>query len=139
MVFNGVLAVDEKGVELYQRLPGESGIIRPYERLLRRCFIWSSALMMRRSYAEQGFIFDETLTKNQEWDLELRLLAVSRFYAINEPLTILHMGETEQLGGAKNLPRYRGLFLRFNAKKYVPIESLIYPLSAPYLSLIRPA
>lgn len=104
LVFSGVAAYDEHGKHLYSRLPGESGVMQPLQRLLRKCFIWTSSLMIRRSFIEQGFIFDEELKKNQEWDLELRLVKVSKFYALNEPLTRLNIGESEQMGGKKNLP-----------------------------------
>ncbi len=104
IVFSGVMAVDARGNVLYARLPGSEGVMRPFERLLKKCFIWTSALMLRRAYALQGFVFDETLKKNQEWDLELRLSEISPFYAINKPLCVLHIGESEQLGSRSNLP-----------------------------------
>lgn len=102
--FTGVEAFDETGKFLYNRLPDCEGVIEPFERLLRRPFIWTSTLMYRRSLATQGIIFDPELKKNQEWDLCLRLAKEGKFFSINKPLTRLNiLGEDAHMGGKKNL------------------------------------
>ena len=123
LVFSGVAAYDNQGRHLYSRLPGVTGLMSPFKRLLRKCFIWTSSLMIRRSYIDQGFIFDEDLKKNQEWDLELRLAKVSQFYALNEPLTRLNIGESEQMGGKKNLPNIINGYELFLDKHQADYES----------------
>ncbi|HQI25768.1 MAG TPA: glycosyltransferase [Candidatus Paceibacterota bacterium] len=103
-VFTGVEAYDQNGKFLYRRLPNCDGVIEPFVRLLRRPFIWTSAIMYRRAVTEEGIIFDPELKKNQEWDLCLRLSKVGKFFAINEPLTKLNiLGEDAHMGGKKNL------------------------------------
>lgn len=113
LVYGGVAAYDETGLLLYRSVAKESGIIEPLPRLLYKCDIWTSALMYRRSYAERGFIFDAEQKKNQEWDLELRLGQVSKFYALAEALTRINIGESEQMGGKKNLPNIINGYERF--------------------------
>lgn len=113
LVYGGVAAYDETGKLLYQSVTKESGVVDPLPRLLYKCDIWTSALMYRRSYAEKGFIFDPEQKKNQEWDLEIRLGQVSKFYAVAEPLTRLNLGESEQMGGKKNLPNIIKGYERF--------------------------
>ncbi|MBP9855798.1 MAG: glycosyltransferase family 2 protein [Candidatus Pacebacteria bacterium] len=113
LVYGGVAAYDETGLLLYRSVAKESGIIEPLPRLLYKCDIWTSALMYRRSYVERGFIFDAEQKKNQEWDLELRLGQVSKFYALAEALTRINIGESEQMGGKKNLPNIIAGYERF--------------------------
>lgn len=113
LVYGGVVAYDETGKLLYQSVAKESGIIEPLPRLLYKCDIWTSALMYRRSYVERGFIFDPEQKKNQEWDLELRLGQVSKFYALAEALTRINIGESEQMGGKNNLPNIIAGYERF--------------------------
>lgn len=103
LAFSGVRAVNEYGKELYTRLPNYSGIKNMHAQLLRKCNIWTSALIVRRAYLNNGHHFDEGLKKNQEWDLELRLAKISDFINVNEPLTVLHIGESEQLGSVSNI------------------------------------
>lgn len=116
LVYSGVAAYDEQGQLMYQSVAKKGGIITPLPRLLYKCDIWTSALMYRRSYAERGFIFDEEQKKNQEWDLEIRLAQISNFYAIAEALTRLNIGESEQMGGKKNLPNIIAGYERFLRK-----------------------
>lgn len=106
VVFNGVQAYDNAtGQHLYTRLPGEAGVVAPLRRLLRRCYIWTSAVMVRADLLKTaGISFDEEFPKCQEWDLLLRLAKKTKFFAINEPLTRLNvLGENEHLGGASNI------------------------------------
>ncbi len=104
VVFCGVSAFDVSGDLLYVNLPGEDGIVHPHDRLLRKCYIWTSAIMMRTLFREKEGLFDEELKKNQEWDLELRLSIMSDFYAINESLVRLNiLDDDSHMGGKKNL------------------------------------
>lgn len=104
LVFSGVRALDPKGRELYRRLPETEGRYRPLTETLNKCFIWTSALAARTQHLRRIGGFDPNLQKNQEWDLELRLLESSDFIAINEPLTIINiLSESEHMGGRGNI------------------------------------
>jgi glycosyltransferase involved in cell wall biosynthesis len=104
IVFCGVSAYDKNNNHLYTKLPNEQGVVRPHDRLLRKCYIWTSSIMMRTVFRKKEGLFDETLKKNQEWDLELRLAKVTDFYAINEALTRLNvLDDHEHMGGKGNL------------------------------------
>lgn len=104
-VFCGVEIIDKTGKLKSKRISGLKGICQPYEKTLGKCFIWTSAMMYRRSYADKGFIFDPALKKNQEWDLQLRLLKVSKFYALNEALAkIIELADGKHMGGKGNTP-----------------------------------
>lgn len=106
VVFCGVEMFDKEGKYLFKKLPGESGIVKPFERLLHKAYIWTSSILMSRKCIDEGFYFDETLPKNQEWDLTLRLAKKHSFYAIDEPLVRLNiLGDDEHLGGLKNLSK----------------------------------
>ena len=100
----------------------EKGVVNPFERLLRRPYIWTSVIMFRTSCRDFGGFFDENLTKNQEWDLTLRLSWKNSFFAIDRPLVRLHiLGEDEHMGGTGNMPNIiKGnlLFLRKYEEEY---------------------
>lgn len=113
LVYTGVSAYDQNGQLLYTSVAKESGIADPLPRLLYKCDIWTSALMYKKSYVDQGFVFDEEQKKNQEWDLELRLGKVSKFYVLAELLTRINIGESEQMGGKKNLNNIIAGYERF--------------------------
>ncbi len=105
VVFCGVEAYDTQGKKIYTTLPNEQGMVQPLEKLLHKCYIWTSALMLRQSYIDKGGLFDESFKKNQEWDLLVRLAKISKFFAINEPLTHLHILDEDeyQMGGKSNM------------------------------------
>jgi glycosyltransferase involved in cell wall biosynthesis len=102
VVFNGVSFTGNP--DRSQLLPDEHGVVDVLARTLYRCYIWTSALSARRTLLlEEGF--DQTFPKNQEWDLEIRLAQQAKFFAINEPLTVINiLGEHEHMGGKGNLP-----------------------------------
>jgi glycosyltransferase involved in cell wall biosynthesis len=102
--FTGVSMFDSvAGENLHDFLPGISGPMNIFDRTLYRCFIWTSALMVRKSaLAEERF--DPEFKKNQEWDLQLRLAKKYLFFGIDEPLTKLNvLGENEHMGGRGNI------------------------------------
>lgn len=102
--FCGVGIYDKQGYLLNDKIFDFIGICQPYEETLRKCFIWTSAFMYKKVFADKGFIFDETLKKNQEWDLQLRLLKVSKFYSINEKLVKLYdQGDEGHMGAKSNV------------------------------------
>lgn len=103
LVFTQVKGVDSEDNTLFSRPHMSSGEFSSMESLLSKCPIWTSALMYRKEYADKGYLYDASLKKNQEWDLEIRLLKISRFYVINEPLTTVHIGDAEQMGSASNI------------------------------------
>lgn len=101
--FSGVRALKEDGTFLYEHGIGRFGIVHPLEETLARPFIWTSALVVRRGTLLEE-LFDESLPKNQEWDLEIRLLTRGSFAAIPDVLVVLHvLGDDAHLGGAKNV------------------------------------
>ena len=129
VVVTGVEAIDKQGEVLFIHLPKHEGIYRPYHELLRKCFIWTSSIMMRKELADQGFIFDETLTKNQEWDLILIVIQVIDFYSIDSILVKLNvLGPSEHLGGSGNLSNIiKGweLFIRKHHFEYIRDKKLL--------------
>lgn len=101
--FSGVRALKEDGAFLYEHGIGRSGVVYPLEETLARPFIWTSALVVRRDTLLKE-LFDESLPKNQEWDLEIRLLTHGSFAAVPDVLVVLHvLGDDAHLGGAKNV------------------------------------
>lgn len=117
----GAVFTQSKGVKIennvvFLRPSHLSGMYTDIEDLLAKCSIWTSALMYRKKFADEGYIFDETLKKNQEWDLELRLLQVTSFYAIAEPLTIINVGSSGQMGGVANISNIAAGYQRFMDK-----------------------
>lgn len=101
VVFNGVSFVGRP--DRSQLLPDEEGPVDALARTLYRCYIWTSALSVRRTLLLEEQ-FDPTFPKNQEWDLEIRLAQKTKFFAINEPLTVINiLEEHEHLGGKGNL------------------------------------
>lgn len=103
--FSGIEMVDGSGKVIRTILPREEGPIIPFERLLYRPYIWTSSIMIRTSCCrEEGYIFDERLPKNQEWDLTLRISESHQFFAINETLTRIHvLGDDAHMGGKGNI------------------------------------
>jgi len=119
VVVTGVEAIDKQNNVLFIHLPKHEGVIQPHQELLRQCFIWTSSIMIRRELTDQGFIFDESLTKNQEWDLELRVSQVADFYAIDSILVKLNvLGPSEHIGGDGNLPNIIKGYELFISKHY---------------------
>ncbi len=102
LAFCGLTAVNDAGKTLYTRMRGLEGLISPFSEILDKSFVWTSAIMARKSVLMNGFLFDENLTKNQEWDLTLRLSRTMPFYSINKLLVILHI-HGNQMGGRQNL------------------------------------
>ena len=102
-VFCGVTSVaEETGNQIFYFLPHEVGRVKIFDRTLHRCFIWTSALMVRRAlFLEEQF--DPTFTKNQEWDLQLRLLKKTDFFGIDEALAAYVQGEDGHMGGKSNI------------------------------------
>jgi len=98
-----VEAIDGFGRKLYISKTPKEGRLSPYRDLLKKAFIWTSSMVVRKSLLQPPFLFDETLPKNQEWDLTLRLAKTTDFYAISKPLVKLHI-HGDQMGGFKNLP-----------------------------------
>ena len=129
VVVAGVKAIDKQGHVLFIHLPKHEGILRPHSELLRKCFIWTSSIMIRRELTEKGFIFDEALTKNQEWDLMLRVSQVSDFYVIDSILVKLNvLGPNEHLGGVGNLLNIiKGyeLFIKKHYLEYIHNKKLL--------------
>lgn len=83
----------------------ESGVVDIFDRTLHHAYIWTSAIMVRKSALLEVGGFDEGLPKNQEWDLELRLSRKWKFFAIDKFYTRLNvLGQDEHMGGTKNLP-----------------------------------
>lgn len=108
LAFCGLKAVNDAGKTLYTRLHGSEGLINPFFEILDKAFVLTSAIMARRSVLMNGFLFDESLTKNQEWDLTLRLSRTMPFYSINKLLVISHI-HGNQMGGPQNvMGRIRG-------------------------------
>lgn len=104
VVYSGVRAHNSTDkVILYESLPKASQIRQVLPSLLYKCDIWTSALSFKSECFKNGFLFDETLTKNQEWDLELRLAQKYQFFSIAEVLTIINIGGGEQMGSRSNL------------------------------------
>ena len=136
LVFSGFYAYDKEGKLVKTFLPNEQGIIWPFERVLHRAFIWTSTIMFRQKVVKQGIMFDETLKKNQEWDLTLRLLKIGKFFAINEPLVKLHiLAEDEHLGGMDNIDNITSAFKLFINKHYVDYKKHKKSLAFCYLRL----
>lgn len=130
VIVTGVEAIDkEDGRVRFIHLPKHEGIFNPYQEILRKAFTWTSSIMIRRELTEQGFIFDESLTKNQEWDLMLRVSQVTDFYAVDSVLVKLNvLGEFEHLGGEGNLPNIikgNELFIRKHYSEYIRNKKLL--------------
>ena len=103
--FTGVALHDEQGSLVGERWPREEGEVRVFARTLLHPYIWTSALMVRKTAFEEIGGFDELLPKNQEWDLTLRLSKEHSFFAVNQLLTLVHVqGEHAHMGGRANLP-----------------------------------
>jgi glycosyltransferase involved in cell wall biosynthesis len=103
--FTGVALFNEHGVRTGERWPHESGVVNVFARTLLHPYIWTSALMIRKDAFLAVDGFDESLPKNQEWDLVLRLSEHQPFFAINELWTRINVLSGEQhMGGKKNLP-----------------------------------
>lgn len=103
--FCGVTLCEEgTGKQLFYFPTGEEGRVKIFDRTLYRCFIWTSALMVRRNiFLDEPF--DPDFTKNQEWDLQLRLLKKTDFFGINEVLVRLYLqDEHGHMGGKANTP-----------------------------------
>ena len=103
VAFCGVSAYDDKtGVLISSKVIKEGGRMNPFNETLYRCFIWTSAIMIRKSLLMKER-FDPDFPKNQEWDLQLRLLRITDFVSVPESLVRLNMlGEGEHLGGKGN-------------------------------------
>ncbi|HBT80829.1 MAG TPA: hypothetical protein DEB13_02735 [Candidatus Yanofskybacteria bacterium] len=104
LCFCGFEAVGENDKRLYLNKYSREGLIEPYLDVLNKSFAWTSSILARKNVLDRGFLFDEKLLKNQEWDLTLRMAkAKVKFYSINQVLLKLHV-HGNQLGGPSNLP-----------------------------------
>ena len=104
LCFCGFEAVGENGKSLYFNKYRKEGLVEPYLDVLNKSFAWTSSILARKDVLDGGFLFDENLLKNQEWDLTLRMAKANiKFYSINQVLLKLHV-HGNQLGGPKNLP-----------------------------------
>lgn len=104
VAFSGLEMCDVSGEVIRTVAPNEEGIVRPFERLLRRPYIWTSVILMRLSLCDEEGFFDIHLTKNQEWDVTLRLSRLHPFVATNRPLARLHvLDEESHMGGKGNM------------------------------------
>jgi glycosyltransferase involved in cell wall biosynthesis len=102
--FTGVAFYDEKGECAGERLPRESGVVNVFERTLLHPYIWTSALMVRKTAFETVGGFDESFPKNQEWDLTLLLSKRESFVAIDQLLTRINvLAGDAHLGGRGNI------------------------------------
>lgn len=137
MVFCGLHARNNKNGELLNiNLPNQSGVVWPFSKTLYRCYIWTSTIMLRKTVFIQGILFDETLKKNQEWDLQLRLLKLGKFYAINESLVNLYiLGENEHMGGIANAENITSAYEMFIKKHYADYIKDRRALAFNYLRL----
>jgi glycosyltransferase involved in cell wall biosynthesis/predicted O-methyltransferase YrrM len=102
--FCGVTLFEEgSGKQIFYFLPGEVGEVDIFDRTLYRCYIWTSALMVRRSvFMDEQF--DPAFTKNQEWDLQLRLAKKIKFFGVDEVLVRLYLqDEKSHMGGKSNI------------------------------------
>ena len=121
--FTGVYLFDETtGEKKFDFRPGISGPADIFDRTIYRCFIWTSALMVRREVLHKER-FDPSFTKNQEWDLQLRLARIGKFFGIDETLARLNLlGDDEHMGGKGNIANiakgYESL-LQKHAKEFV--------------------
>jgi glycosyltransferase involved in cell wall biosynthesis len=123
LAFCGFEMRDENGKFLEARLPNQSGIIWPFNQVLHRSYIWTTTIMVRKKVALSGVLFDENLKKNQEWDFQLRLLKVGKFFAINEPLAVLNiLGENEHMGGMGNINNITSAYELFIKKHYTDYQ-----------------
>lgn len=80
--------VDDGEALLYGRLEGEPDDIRGL--LLRGNVIGHSTVAVRRSALREVGGFDERLPRLQDWDLWIRLAAVTRFHYQPEPAARIH-------------------------------------------------
>lgn len=119
LAFCGISEYDKTGKLLQVRLPHENGIVWPLKRVLHRPYFGTPTMMIRKKVTDEGFVFDENLKKNQEWDLQIRLLKIGKFYAINEALTRVNiLGENEHMGGNANAKNMIDGFEMFIRKHY---------------------
>ncbi len=102
LCFCGVEAVNEGKKRLYFNIYNKEGLVDPHFEILDKSFVWTSSILVRKDILNRGFLFDESLVKNQEWDLTLRLSKEIKFYSINKALFKLHI-HGNQLGGPNNL------------------------------------
>lgn len=103
VAFCGVGIYDKNGKFLGNKIFYRSGIVSPFKDILHKCFIWTSAMMVRRELLKKHK-FDIRFPKNQEWDLQLRLAKETQFYSITAALVRINVqGEKEHLGGKGNL------------------------------------
>ncbi len=102
--FTGVAIRDEAGKNIGDRWPREKGLVNVFARTLLHPYIWTSALMVRKTAFEAVGGFDEAFPKNQEWDLTLRLAKRQPFFSIDALLTRINVqGDGAHLGGRGNL------------------------------------
>jgi glycosyltransferase involved in cell wall biosynthesis len=136
VVFCGVKIYDKEGNLLNVRLPNQEGIMRPFERLLHKCFIWTSAIMIRKKLADRGIVFDVNFTKNQEWDLLLRLSKVTDFFSINEALVKINiLDEHEHMGGKGNIANIIKGFETLIKKHFKDYKKYPHSLALRYFQL----
>lgn len=136
MVFCGIKKYDEHGNFIEEILSKDNGVVWPFEEILRRSYIWTSTIMIRKEVMQKGVMFDVNLKKNQEWDLELQLLKIGKFYSINESLVKLNiLGEDQHLGGKKNIKNIIDGFIFFINKHQADYKKNKKALAFCYLRL----
>jgi glycosyltransferase involved in cell wall biosynthesis len=102
MVYNRVKVLNKNQEVINDKKIRLLGLQQPTEALLKRCFIFTVAMSMKTLIARE-FLFDESLPKNQEWDLSIRVSQKYKVYGIDKTLTLVHMGESPQMGGIANI------------------------------------
>jgi glycosyltransferase involved in cell wall biosynthesis len=79
-----------------------------FERLLERCLVSPSAVVMERALLEDVGFFDEEMTACEDYDLWLRIGCSHPIGFVTEPLVIKRGGHSDQLSGTvPSLDRFR--------------------------------
>lgn len=85
--------------------PGDRNIL---PKLLKRCFIGASSVMVRKDLFDHIGYFDESLPVCEDLDLWLRIILKFPIFFINKQLTIKRMGQWPQLSTSIwGMDRYR--------------------------------
>jgi len=134
VVFCGV-AISSPGGVIKQRIYDKEGIVDVFGESLHKCFIWTSALMIRREALIQVGMFDESFKKNQEWDLELRLAKVNRFFSIKEALVKINSHAGGQMGSIKNIDNIISGFESLVKKHHADYQEQKKSLALRYFQL----
>jgi len=131
----GVAIYDNSEKLLKEKNPLHGGLIQPLNQLLRKCFIWTSALIVRKNLLLEVGMFDENFKKNQEWDLELRLAKVTTFFSIKEALVKINSHENGQMGSISNIDNIISGFEALVNKHYLNYKEQKQSLALRYFQL----